>query len=165
MFPPLFVVSHLYSDSSKLVTSLEEKTKFIDIVNPISHPQDLIELTQGYNCPCGFHLLYNHEFSCRELYKNSKFIFLIRDPRQTMSALIENGFTASQAYNYYIFRIRRIYEMFKETNGTFYLWNDLYKDRIDLSNKLPRNLLDKSENIYEKYLFHIKSILQKRGVS
>lgn len=127
-------------------------------------------------------ILFNHEFSCKELYKHLNFVYLIGDPRKTITNIIFNKtYDEKTACNYYCFRVRRIYEMIRRSKNYLVFFDE------DLSNKeiynkihnmlgindklkikketketkeirLDRNLIEEAENFYEKYRYKIKNI-------
>lgn len=157
------------------------------------HPDVLFELMtlehdlRNNSAVYADHLLFNIDFACPAIYKISNFVYFIRDPKQTLGLIIKNhNFNIEKAYSYYIFRIRRIYEMYRDSGGVFFTWDDLFNNRDqiksdledylqfdinlnlnleyeDNSSVIPRDVLKKSEKIYEKYFFHMREINEKRN--
>lgn len=110
---PLFLVSHLGSGSEILKKAIEKATGNKFMTGIYHHPFDLPKMAE---------ILYNHQFTGKSLYKFAKFIFLIRDPKETFKII------GKESLNYYIYRIRRIYEMSRHTeNISFSL------DKINIS--------------------------------
>jgi hypothetical protein len=72
-------------------------------------------------------LLFNYDFHCKPLYNICKFIYLIRSPQIPLATLIQRGYTPQGAETYYLFRLRRICEMAKNTPGGVLL---TYEDLI-----------------------------------
>lgn len=75
-------------------------------------------------------LLFNHEFTCKTLYKECKFIYLVRKPLVPLATLIQRGYPALGAENYYLFRLRRMCEMARKTPASVLLtYEDLVSSR------------------------------------
>lgn len=151
-----------------------------DVVNELTSLKHSVADTSAIYCD---HLVGNHELSSKAINKMAKFIYLIRDPKQTLSLILEDkslNYTIDTAYSYYIFRMRRIYEMIKVTNNLFLTWNDLSDANLQsnlseflnvdfkfkklnvvrhVSSSVPSDILIKAEEIYEKYLFNIKKLI------
>lgn len=71
-------------------------------------------------------LMRNHEFTCKDFYKNCKFIYMIREPLIPLKTLIDRKkLTPTSAENYYLFRLRRICEMAIKTSGILLTYEDL----------------------------------------
>ncbi len=76
----------------------------------------------------GDKIVYNKDFSCSELYKFCKFIYLVREPESCIRQIVVNhNYTLQGAYNYYKFRMRRLYELSRKTNNSLLVD---YKDLI-----------------------------------
>lgn len=131
-------------------------------------------------------LLSNRSFYAADAYKKCSFIYVIREPEASISFLIANEkkkpiFAARQ----YAFRLRRLCEMAKRTPGAILLtWKDLanakgmdliqnylnLKDPISFdpallspyirsfsNNLIGVDLLNESEDAYERYLYFLKN--------
>lgn len=185
----LFVISHLESGSEFLINCLN-KNKFFMISNNSMYYDSFESLETLTNrkhkmgdhpkCFYGDHISYNFLFSCKKIYEISKFIYVISRPRRSLNLIIKKHkeYNQERAYNYYIFRIRRIYEMLKKTPGSiFFTYDDLITDKpflimeeyfnIDLKREnLEMNyenifneiLIEKAEKHYEKYFYKIKNM-------
>lgn len=124
-------------------------------------------------------ILHNYQFGCRDLYKICKFIYLIREPKYVLNSLI--NYKPINAYNYYCYRLRRIYETAKETGGLLLNWSNIkeslplienylklktslkFEDDIinpDYSVDFPAELLKIAQEKYEIYNFKIKELLK-----
>lgn len=127
-------------------------------------------------------ILFNHEFSCKELFKYLSFVYLIGDPRKTITNIVYSKiYDEKTACNYYCFRVRRIYEMIKKSKNyiVFFdedllnknIYKDIHdmlgvKDRLKIKNiqrndkeiRLNKNNIDEVENFYEKYRYKIKQL-------
>lgn len=185
----LFVISHLGSDSQFLVDCLN-KNKFFMISNNSMYYDSFESLERLSNrnhkmgdhpkSYRGDHLLYNFLFSSKRLYSISKFIYLISSPRRSLNLIIKNHkeYNQERAYNYYIFRIRRIYEMLKKTPKSIFLTHEdlqtgkcfsiieqyfditLKKENFEFTyeNVFNEILIEKAEKYYEKYFYKIKNM-------
>ena len=60
-------------------------------------------------------LLHNYQFSCKELYKVCRFVYMVRPAEPTVNALILAGYEPDCAARYYCYRLRRMCEMAKRT--------------------------------------------------
>ena len=187
----LFLASHHGSGSFYLVNLLNanERIEMRTEHNTYLYPTDLNFLTSHpHKCRSsaaiyGDHLLYNINFQCKRLYKWCQFIYLVRGGKDSMTHLYtENNEQA--VYNYYCFRMRRIYEMAKHTPGSvFLIWNDLVsgkafpliEDFLSLKTPIPLPseelfvskpvspntspaLLDKAQDCFEYYLYKIRNL-------
>jgi hypothetical protein len=123
-------------------------------------------------------VLYNYQISHKQIYNTCEFVYLIRNPKTSVKILEPKD--AIFALNYYIFRLRRIYEMTKETKGAIFLtWEDLVNNKgisliakkLNLSDNLnfkeiksdrklldlPLPLLQEAERAYELCLYRVRS--------
>lgn len=153
-----------------------------------SHPEILDYLfSQGHKlnnsaCFYGDLILFNKNISSKSFYSFSNFIFLIREPEFVLNSLIQSDkFNELSAYRYYSFRLRRMYEMTHYSKKYKFLsYNDLFldetykeilsyfkikgkinrinPDKVILNNKISKNLLNKANDTYEKYLYMFKNI-------
>jgi len=72
---------------------------------------------------------FNYSIASTALYKCCKFIYLIRNPKQSLVEITRVGYSHEAAISYYLFRLRRMYEMACQTpNGIFLTYEDVLKD-------------------------------------
>ena len=183
----LLVVSHLGANSSSLCHCLEQNKLIHWIKDELvyKHPITIDEALPDhkYNNIVGIYLnevLYNYQISHKQIYNTCEFIYLIRNPKSSIKVLKPKD--AVFALNYYIFRLRRIYEMTKETKGAIFLtWEDLINNKgisliakkLNLSSlnfkeiksdrqllDLPAPLLQEAERAYELCLYRARSKAQ-----
>lgn len=74
-------------------------------------------------------LVHNHEFTCKSLYDVCKFIYMVRSPLIPLSTLVARGYTPKGAETYYLFRLRRMCEMARHTDGVLLTYEDLVTKR------------------------------------
>jgi hypothetical protein len=182
----LFIVSHLGSGSDVLCNILNKNPR-VQWYNPniiYDHPFRLEGLTNQkhkLNSLAAIwmdHLLHNFYFSNKSLYKICKFIFVIREAKATLNGIVKNKEDADSMFRYYIYRLRRICEMAKSTNGLCLTLNSitdgnglsLIKDYLNLRDDLEMDdfiipkynplvtsdLIDKGQETYERYLFYLR---------
>jgi hypothetical protein len=189
----LFVISHEYSGSDYLVRILNNNPRCVIFTskNQYDHPDSLNWLYEHHKLSnfsgsvYGDHLLYNYLFSCKYLYSCCRFIYVIRNPKQTLS---EINFPNKNFINYYKFRLRRIAEMSRKTKNAIFLSYDqlinassfnkiedylglieplkhleLENQNKENKNNFSKEELDSLEDCYEKYFYYINSLktLQK----
>lgn len=70
-------------------------------------------------------LMFNYEFTCKNLYSICKFIYMIRSPQVPLSTLISKGYSPEGAETHYLFRLRRMCEMSKKSGGILITYEDL----------------------------------------
>jgi hypothetical protein len=188
----LFIVSHLGSGYESLIYSLN-KNERIDIKSlqlSYAHPEVLEYLYESghkLDNSASFYgdlILFNKNFSCNAFYKFSKFIFFINSPLNSLNEICKTDkLSEKEAFRYYSFRLRRIYEMAVNSNNNFVFitYDDLInktkfsliENYLNLKNKLSypeieisksknfisSDLLMKANDCYEKYLFLMKSLV------
>jgi hypothetical protein len=191
----VFLVSHLGSGSFNLLRILNKDPNCHFHTSEVAykHPDDLKWIYENHKLKdyssaiYGDHLLYNTLFYCKPLYKFCKFIYVMRSPRQTLNEILISNFDNNQnkCINYYKFRIRRIFEMARETKGAVFttfedlskfssfsiienylkLSKPLDKDNFDQNNlnNFNENLIKDAENYYNKY-FYLMNNLDLRKV-
>jgi len=128
-------------------------------------------------------LLKNESFNCDKLCEVCKFVYLIRPPKYTLNAILHAKLhnDPQHALNYYMFRLRRLSQMAKMTPGAVFLTYDdlvrgdekpLIEEYLNLKTALEPCLLpfedledivhtsivEKGQEIYEKYLRYMKSL-------
>lgn len=187
----LFIVSHLGSGYESLIYSLN-KNERIDIKSlqlSYTHPEVLDYLYEkGHKLDnsasfYGDLILFNKNFSCKAFYSFAKFIFFINAPITSLNEICKtNKLNEKEAFKYYSFRLRRIYEMAISCKSNFiFITNDdlINKRKFDLIenylnlksklaypeitnndyNSISSDLLKKANDCYEKYLFLMKSLI------
>jgi hypothetical protein len=184
----VFLISHVGSDSDKLLQILNENSR-VQIENTegyYNHPSDLNHFgfqshkMDGTAAIYGDHLLHNVNFSCEALHSIGKFIYLIREAKPSLN---ENSVHPRKSVeNYYRFRLRRIYEMASKTPGAVFLtWDEvrtgegflLIEDYLGLKEPLvaredlfPKSIKDRfsfdvverCQDVYEKYLYRLRNL-------
>lgn len=184
----LLVVSHLGANSSSLCHCLEQNKLIHWIKDGLiyKHPTTVDEVLPDhkYSDIVGIYLnevLYNYQISHKKIYNTCEFVYLIRSPKTSIKVLKPKD--AVFAVNYYIFRLRRIYEMAKETKGAIFLtWEDLVNNKgisliakkLNISDELnfkeiksdrklldlPSPLLQEAERAYELCLYRARNKAQ-----
>jgi hypothetical protein len=181
----LLIASHLGAGSSSLCYSLAQ-SKTIQwvqdglIFDDLSATESILASNHKYSNFVGLYVnevFYNYQISHKVIYKACDFIYLIREPKNAIK--VEKPKDAAYALDYYIFRLRRLYEMSKETkNAIFLTWEDLLNEkglslitkRLNIANDLtfhesepsklpglPLPLLREAERAYELCLYRVKS--------
>lgn len=184
----ILVVTHLGSGSNVLCYNLAQ-SRIIQwaqdgiIYDDPSAIESILSIKHKYSSIVGLYVnevVYNYQISHKEIYNFCDFLYFIRDPRTSINVLKLKD--ASFAVDYYIFRLRRIYEMAKETKGVFLTWNDLISGKgmpfllkvLNLPENLefqdiksdkrfidlPKSLLKKAEDAYELCLYRLNNIQQ-----
>lgn len=184
----ILIVSHLGSGSASLCYCLAQ-TNIVQwmqdgiIYDDPTATESLLSAKHKYSNVVGLYVnevLYNYQISHKTIYQVCEIVYLIRDPKTSIKILKPKD--AEYALNYYIFRLRRIYEMAKETKGMIFLtWDDLInKKGLQLLSKklnlpdlqfqeftserklfeLPKTLLNQAERAYERCLYRVRSNAQ-----
>ena len=192
----LFVCSHLHSGSSVLFDSLNCHPRIqgykLAQIGSYSSPFNLLALNEqrhkldNRSAIYMDELLFNHNLSTKAAYKECKFIYILREPKEVLNLLVyKNNMKPSFAVRYYTYRIRRLCEMSKRTPGAVLLtWNDLLENKglsliedylnlkqpisfncfdfNKLEKKFSNDLVDfktrsRTEDSYQKYLFFLKN--------
>ena len=179
----LFIMSHLGSSSSTLINSLLQDPK-IDIfnTNQIYDHYDKIEILTNNihkrNNSAAIYMeeiLHNYRFTCKMLCSLCKFIFIIREPSETLFNIRKNNpeYSELTAQRYYCFRLRGIYEYICRTPNSIVLnYEDIKKNNLsNLENYLGIDNIvipeqsfsgsiysEECENCYERYLNHITKL-------
>jgi hypothetical protein len=187
----LLIVSHLESGSESLVQNLDSGVKLQRLNFNLYSNLDCLSFkrpnTEYRKRPKVYfdHILYNHEFSCKELFKYLNFVYVVGDPKKSLDNIVHNKtYDERTACNYYCFRVRRIYEMIKKSNDCLVFfdedlqndetYNKIHqtigiKDKIKIKNNtqdkkeiyIDRNIMNEAESFYEKYRYKIKSLIVK----
>jgi hypothetical protein len=181
----ILIVSHLGSGSASLCYCLAQ-TNIVQwmqdgiIYDDPTATESLLSTKHKYSNTVGLYVnevLYNYQISHKAIYVTCEIVYLIRDPKTSIKIVKPND--AEYALNYYIFRLRRIYEMAKETKSAVFLtWEDLVsKKGLQLLSKrlnlpdlqfkeftserklfnLPKAMLNEAERAYEFCLYRVKS--------
>lgn len=185
-----FLTSHLGSGSEYLWKALDAnpRIQMYDTQAVYASTEDVKKMTmfdhklKSTGSVYGDHLLYNSNFTCSELYKCCKFIYLIRSAKETFNLM--KGYSGDSMLRYYSFRLRRMAEMALKTPGAvFVTWKDLQthkgldvianylglRDSINLqypieaSNIVPNAIVEKGNDCYERYLYLFKQMDLKRA--
>lgn len=185
----ILVISHLGAGSASFCYCLAQN-KIIQWIpqgitydDPVHSVESILATKHKYSDKIGLYVnevLYNYQISHKKVYEACQFIYLVRDPKSAIRVLKPND--AAFALNYYIFRLRRIYEMTKETKGALFLtWDDLVSQKgmkyltkkFDLPEtifeeyapekklfELPKPMLAEAARAYELLLYRVKNIGQ-----
>lgn len=129
----VFLMTHLGSGSNYLCESLSQiPTICCNHTNRVyTHPTDLDSLKSKDRYAKTFidTVEYNYSFASTALYSCAKFIYLIRNPKHSLGNMVKEGYTRESAVSYYLFRLRRMYEMAYQTpDGIFLTYEDMLKD-------------------------------------
>ena len=184
----VFLISHIGSDSDKLVDILNEnpRVEILQTGRKYDHPSDLDFLVLrkhklgGAAAIHGDHLLLNIAFSCEALHSICKFIYMVREAKPSLN---ENTFHPRRTVEtYYRFRLRRMYEMAYKTPGAVLLtWDDVrtgrglsvieeylgLKDSLvpqaerfikSTQDHIPFESVDRAQDAYEEYLYRMRSL-------
>ena len=184
----ILIVSHLGAGSASLCYCLARNNMIqwvqdgLVFDDPVVSIESILSINHKYSMSGLYvnEVLYNYQISHKKVYDACEVIYLVRDPKSSIRVLKPND--AAYALNYYIFRLRRIYEMAKETKGALFLtWEDLVgpKGMKCLSKKfnmpemqfeefkserklfeLPKPLLAEAQRAYELCLYRIKNNAQ-----
>ncbi|RTK96633.1 MAG: hypothetical protein EKK64_03350 [Neisseriaceae bacterium] len=189
----VFLFSHAHSGSDALYKSLDNtfliqgfREKKINYLNS-SSLIDLTSLPHKRDLRSAVYMdeiLTNYSFYLKKDYNKCSFIYLIREPKETLSLMIKKSEKSPEfAVREYCFRLRRICEIARNTPGALFLtFKDLEKeDNIVLIENylnlkedlilteellspcraekiyIKKELLEKAQTSYEKYLFFIRN--------
>lgn len=171
----LLVASHVGANSDKLISTLENKrTQLVRSTAIYEHPSILCKLITEH--PYSIYLgdvLYNIQMPRTEVYQMCDFIYLVRNPRfLKLDKLLTD---------YYVFRLRRLYEMARVTGGIFLTWDDVvngkglrliereygfskmsFDGQVEQSVINPPNLLQEAERAYELCLYRMGKLSLSR---
>lgn len=183
----VIVATHLGANSSSLCYMLNKNKKIQWVQTGLiyDHPtaiKDIVSIEHKFNNFIGLYVnevFYNYQICHKEMGQVCDFIYLIREPK-CLGVLLESR-NASSVVDYYIFRLRRIYEMVKANSGLFLTWQDLIsqkgvkrlKDKFEISEDLvfeemPYNkktlslsgdLLKKAERAYEFCIYRVNNLI------
>jgi hypothetical protein len=182
----LFLATHIGSGSENLVETLEQspRIEFFPSSSIFAHPEDLNPLFANShknttaNAICGTQLFLNESISGKSFYHSCWFVYFIRRARPAITEIIKRkSYNPKTAIDYYIFRIRRLYEMSVQSKSPVLTWDDiqmsrgldavqeylklklpiparpeLFVEQIDL---LPQSQVEKAEEVYESILYRI----------
>ncbi len=116
----ILVASHLGAGSASLRYYLAQ-TDIIQWIqdgiiydDPLLATEALLSVKHKYSNSVGMYVnevLYNYQISHKQIYQFCEVVYLIRDPKSSVKVLKPKD--AEYAVDYYVFRLRRIYEMAK----------------------------------------------------
>ncbi len=129
----VFLMTHLGSGSDYLCESLSQvPTICCNHTNKVyTHPTDLDSLKNKDRYAKIFldTIEFNYSFATTSLYNCCKFIYLIRNPKQSLGKMVKDGYSRESAVSYYLFRLRRMYETAYLTPGSLFLtYEDMFKE-------------------------------------
>lgn len=182
----LFLATHIGSGSENLVETLEQspRIEFFPSHSIFAHPDNLNHLFANShknttaNAIYGTQLFLNESISGKSLYHSCWFIYLIRRARPAITEIIrKKSYNPKTAIDYYIFRIRRLYEMAVQSGSVVLTWDDLQMSRgldtvqeylklklpiptrqelfVEPTDLLPQSQVEKAEEVYESILYRI----------
>ena len=157
----ILLVSHVGANSSELCRAMSFNKKIHWVNQEIIYDYPIVTNlpTHKYNDYSGIYIneiLYNYQITHKGIYKTCQFIYLINKNFNNL--------------DYYIFRLRRIYEMARETKGAIFLtWDDIMNGKgvkliedvydINLSEiKKNFNKNKMAEQAYELCLYRINKL-------
>jgi hypothetical protein len=187
----VLLATHLNSGSSELLYQLavNPRIQSYRTNNLYDHPTAL-ENVENKPHKCGHNgavyvdeILYNHSIRCPRILDICRFIYLVREPRQTLEGMVgKKMLTPLSAVRYYCFRLRRLCEMARKTPGAILLTHEdlangkglpLLEDYLHLDTPLqnipggyalkdcreliPKTEMDTAERAYEKYLYFLRN--------
>jgi hypothetical protein len=184
----ILLITHLGSESRKLCNILDKSKRIQWIRDTLEydHPRFILSLSateHKYSNSIGLfinEILFNYQISHKSIYNVCDFIYLARSPKETFSQINSD---LSFFSNYYIFRLRRMYEMARETkNAMFLRWEDvengkalkILEEKLHLPEKLEFDneshikkqlsvkLLREAENAFELYTYRINKLALNR---
>lgn len=119
-------------------------------------------------------ILLNSAIGSKDCYNYCKFIYIIRKPEETLNLLVQKKmYKPNYAQRYYLYRLRRICEMVKRTNGILLVYPNFnpelvqeylkLKEPIKFNSKIEKidnlvssKLIEETEEAYEKYFSFLK---------
>lgn len=193
-----FIVSHLGSGYEDLLRVLNRnpRCEFQNSGSRYDGPPALDWMfRKGHKCRdssavYGDALLYNMQLSCRSLYGECKYIYLVRPARASLNVIARSGlkYAESSAASYYRFRLRRMCEMARRTpDAMLVTWDDLAKgrafptieDHLGLNAQLSttyeefaaetgdhfnERLVNECQDAYERYYYYLNKLNLKRAI-
>jgi hypothetical protein len=126
---------------------------------------------------------YSHTISNKSILGVGRFIYLIREPLEALNYIVkEKRYTEQIALRYYTFRLRRICEMARLTDGIFFTWDDLVKgtaksliiDMLKLKelsfpykdtkseHVVHESIIDQAQASYNKHLRYLRQLPLKQ---
>lgn len=168
------IISHKGSGSEELLSAMVKNPRIQQVTTSgLYHHPDVLESITSVphkinNASAVYvdHLLYNHVFSSKSLYPFFKFIYVIREPR---------FFDSIYDFRYYVYRLRRICEMAKNTPGAVLLtWENLaagrlgvIEDYLGLKESIVRpkveacqisgEFINDAQRAYERFLYFLRN--------
>lgn len=168
----VIVATHLGANSSSLCHMLDKnkRMQWVQTGLVYDHPtkiNDIISIDHKYNNFVGGYVnevFYNYQICHKEMHQTCEFVYLVREPK-CLGVLIENK-DASSVVDYYIFRLRRIYEMVRSMGGIFLTWQDLVSQKgikiLKEKLNIPEDLLFE-EMPYNKTMLNLSPVLLKKA--
>lgn len=186
----LLIISHLGAETSNFCSILNDnqRIQFNNIpINIYDSPfvlEEIKSIPHKLNNSAAIwadSLLYNHQFTCKSLYKFCKFIYFIRNGKDFLSSLVKDKESIPFLISYYKNRLQRMCEMAFFAGGIVVDCNSLEKSfpvienylnlkeslkfkpfiKNKLNNILTQKNIEDVEKIYEYYFFKLKKILEK----
>lgn len=187
----LLICSHLGSDCDNLVSNLDSGSK-LQKLEASYNSIDCLSLKKFnykyHKRPLVYfdHLVYNYQFSYKELFKYLYFVYYIENPKKAIANIVANKFyNQKTACDYYCLRLRRMYEMIKKSKNSLVFFdedannpeiykkihkmlgiNDRLKIKLKSKNKqeikINKQVLDEAEEFYEKYRYVIGQLKSQK---
>lgn len=124
----LFIITHIGSGSELLCKSLRHHVRIYQHNKSMYKDyRDLLEMRYRYATVFFDCLFYNQQLHWKNLVKNCKFIFLIRNPAQALYYL-NKTYAPQKAIDYYFYRLRRLAEMKSWSQSLTVDYNQLAQD-------------------------------------
>lgn len=179
----VFIASHLGAGSDDLIANLNQHS-LVEIRNTGITYENKLDLLNAFGkhktasaeAIYGDQLLFNFNLATEDLFSLCKFIFMIRGAKATLNELV-GTYKPETAYRYYCYRLERLYQMARRTNGLLLTFETLSQStkkieeflelktplsEINLNNKyssvVPASLVNKAEERYEYYYYLIKNL-------
>ena len=185
----LLLISHHGSDYQSLYSLLDKNPRIQGEFKQLTlkHADEVIDITKQNhkdNSTASIYMipmLVNFSLASKELCKVCKFVHLIRPALHTLNSIVElNIFDPQTALDYYMFRLRKISAIAKETPGSVFLtWDDLCRNEgfnlleeyLNLKTPLGKievpepgasvvhqSIIDKGQEVYERHLRYMKTL-------
>jgi hypothetical protein len=185
----VFLVTHLGSGSEALTTILNQNPRVeCHRTGLIFNSYHALESFTAHEHKCRNSAaiwidehVFNYTFSCKDLLKTCKFIYVVRDGRGALEELVGvHGYDQSAAMRYYCYRLRRIAEMARRTKDAVLLTYDdlvrnedipLVEEYLNLKERLQMRAIkparttsvsvkfvDTAQKCYERYLYKLRQM-------
>lgn len=186
----LFLSTHIGSGYDDLFNALDTHPRIDGFKSDMSYDhydkiEALVSNPHKYNKSNSIWmdlLLHNHSFTCKAIMSICKFVYLMREPRESLSAIIATGqYDAERAARYYRYRLSGLCE-YAVRSGGYVLTHDRLKELAGLevhlglkhgslseipravslkeavslkSETVPAALLEECDRSYEQHLGHL----------